>query len=97
MVQAYAPEHVVVGGLPTERLIAWIIVVKFGDHLPVYRRAGMFERQGFYLARGTLGNSVACAFRGTRGPQVHVPPVIDHMRAHLRSADRITLLMLWPY
>ena len=30
VVQAHAPEHVVPGGLPTERLIARIIVSKFG-------------------------------------------------------------------
>lgn len=34
VVQAHAPEHVVPGGLPTELFIAWIIVSKFGDHLP---------------------------------------------------------------
>ena len=31
--QAHAPEHVVPGGLPTEALIAQVIVAKFGDHL----------------------------------------------------------------
>ncbi|MDK8875516.1 transposase [Paracoccus sp. SSJ] len=40
----------------TERLIAWIIISKFGDHLPFYRQAGIFERQGLHLDRGTLGN-----------------------------------------
>ena len=34
VVQAHAPEHVVPGGLPTEALIAQVIVAKFGDHLP---------------------------------------------------------------
>ena len=38
VVQAHAPEHVVPGGLPTELFIAWIIVSKFGDHLPFYRQ-----------------------------------------------------------
>jgi hypothetical protein len=32
--QAHAPEHVVPSGLPTEALIAQVIVTKFGDHLP---------------------------------------------------------------
>ena len=82
VVQAHAPEHVVPGGLPTERLIAWIIVSKFGDHLPFYRQAGIFERQGLHLDRGTLGNWVGRAC-------FHLMPVIDHMRAHLRGADRI--------
>jgi transposase len=40
-----APEHVVPGGLPTELFIAWIIVSKFGDHLPFYRQAETFKRQ----------------------------------------------------
>ncbi|MGZ9117035.1 MAG: IS66 family transposase zinc-finger binding domain-containing protein, partial [Methylocystis sp.] len=37
--QAHAPEHVVPGGLPTEAVIAQVIVAKFGDHLPFYRQA----------------------------------------------------------
>ncbi|TGN68718.1 IS66 family transposase [Paracoccus liaowanqingii] len=82
VVQAHAPEHVVPGGLPTERLIAWIMVSKFGDHLPFYRQAGILERQGLHLDRGTLGNWTGRAC-------FHLMPVIDHMRAHLRAADRI--------
>ncbi|MGY6409900.1 MAG: IS66 family transposase [Alkalilacustris sp.] len=82
MAQAHAPEHVVPGGLPTERLIAWIIVSKFGDHLPFYRQAGIFERQGLQLDSGTLGNWVGRAC-------FHLMPVIEHMKTHLRAADRI--------
>jgi transposase len=44
--QAHAPEHVVPGGLPTEALIAQIMVAKFGDHLPFYRQAEIYARQG---------------------------------------------------
>jgi transposase len=80
--QAHAPEHVVPGGLPTELFIAWIIVSKFGDHLPFYRQAGIFRRQGIDLDRGTLGNWVGRAC-------FHLMPVIDHMKVHLRGADRI--------
>jgi len=94
--QAHAPEHVVSGGLPTELFIAWIIVAKFGDHLPFYRQAEIFKRQGIDLDRGTLGNWVFRAFRGLTPPhwgggppQLHLMPVINHMRAHLRRADRI--------
>src|SRR5512134_536022 len=49
VVQAHAPEHVVPGGLPTELFIAWIIVSKFGDHLPFYRQAEIYRRQGIDL------------------------------------------------
>ena len=54
--QAHAPEHVVPGGLPTEALIAQVIVAKFGDHLPFYRQADIYARQGIRLDRATLGN-----------------------------------------
>ena len=80
--QAHAPEHVVPGGLPTELFFAWIIVSKFGDHLPFYRQAEIFKRQGIDLDRGTLGNWVGRAC-------FHLMPIINHMKAHLRGADRI--------
>ena len=61
----------------------WLTIVsKFGDHLPFYRQAGIFERQGLHLDRGTLGNWVGRAC-------FHLMPVIEHMKVHLRTADRI--------
>jgi transposase len=80
--QAHAPEHVVPGGLPTELFIAWIIVSKFGDHMPFYRQAEIFRRQGIDLDRGTLGNWVGRAC-------FHLMPIINHMRSHLCGADRV--------
>jgi len=72
------------------------IVAKFGDHLPFYRQTEIFKRQGIDLDRGTLGNWVGRAFRGLTPPnwgdgppQLHLMPVINHIRAHLRRADRI--------
>jgi transposase len=59
--QAHAPEHVVPGGLPTEALIAQVMVAKFGDHLPFYRQAEIYTRQGITLDRATLGNWVGRA------------------------------------
>lgn len=82
VVQAHAPEHVVPGGLPTERLIAQVIVSKFGDHLPFYRQAEIYARQGIQLDRATLGNWVGRAC-------FHLQPIADHMRKHLAAADRI--------
>jgi len=49
--QAHAPEHVVPGGLPTEALIAQIIVAKFGDHLPFYRQSEIYTAR----ASGWIG------------------------------------------
>ena len=82
VVQAHAPEHVVPGGLPTETLIAQVMVAKFGDHLPFYRQAGIYTRQGIRLDRATLGNWVGRAC-------FHLRPVVAHMRERLKGADRI--------
>ena len=82
VVQAHAPEHVVPGGLPTEALIAQVIVAKFGDHLPFYRQAGIYVRQGIRLDRATLGNWAGRAC-------FHLQPVARHMREHLAAAERI--------
>ena len=82
VVQAHAPEHVVPGGLPTEAPIAQVIVAKFGDHLPFYRQAGIYARQGIRLDRATLGNWAGRAC-------FHLQPIADHMRRHLAGADRL--------
>jgi len=80
--QAHAPEHVVPGGLPTEALIAHIIVSKFADHLPLYRQAEIFRRQGVDLGRATLGNWVGRAC-------FHLRPVAERMRFHLAGTERL--------
>lgn len=70
------------GGLPTEALIAQVIVAKFGDHLPFYRQADIYTRQGISLDRATLGNWTGHAC-------FHLRPIVEHMRWHLKSADRV--------
>jgi transposase len=82
VVQAHAPEHVVPDGLPTEALIAQVIVAKFGDHLPFYRQAEIYARQGIQLDRATLGNWAGRAC-------FHLKPVASHMRRHLADAGRL--------
>ena len=39
VVQAPAPARLIEGGLPTERLVAQIVVAKYADHCPLYRQA----------------------------------------------------------
>lgn len=80
--QAHAPEPVVPGGLPTEALIAQVMVAKFGDHLPFYRQAEIYTRQGITLDRATLGNWVGRAC-------FHLCPIADHLKERLKGADRI--------
>src|SRR5262245_23489441 len=48
-------------GLPGPGLLAHVIVSKFADHLPLYRQAGIFARQGVDLPPSTLGGWIAAA------------------------------------
>src|SRR3954453_5345307 len=52
--------------MPTEALIAHIVVSKFADALPLHRQAQMLGRQGVTLDRSTLANRVR---RGCWWPQ----------------------------
>ena len=55
-VQAPAPGRVIEGGLPTDALVAQVLVSKYADHLPLYRQAQIFARQGVALDRSTLAD-----------------------------------------
>jgi transposase len=54
VVQAPAPARLIVGGLPTERLVAHVVVAKYADHCPLYRQAQILARQGIAIGRATL-------------------------------------------
>ena len=61
MVQAPAPERLVENGIPTEALVAHVLVAKYADHTPLYRQAQIYARQGITLDRSTLANWVGRA------------------------------------
>jgi transposase len=54
--QAAAPARPIPGGLPTEALVAHVLVGKYADHLPLYRQAQIYARQGVELDRSTLAD-----------------------------------------
>lgn len=61
LVAAPAPARPIDGGMPTEVLIAHVLVAKFCDSLPLYRQAQMLARQGIALDRATLSRWVGTA------------------------------------
>jgi transposase len=61
VVVASAPDRPVDGGMPTEALVAHVVVSKFADSLPLYRQVQMLEHQGIKLDRSTLANWVGRA------------------------------------
>ena len=54
VVQATAPARLIEGGLPTEQLVAHVVVAKYADHCPLYRQAQILARQGIAIDRATL-------------------------------------------
>jgi hypothetical protein len=71
MVQAPAPGRLIEGGLPTEATVAQVLVAKYADHLPLYRQAQIYARQGLDLDRSTLadwvGRAASCCGRCMSG------------------------------
>jgi len=54
VVQAPAPERLIKGGLPTEAMVAFVLVAKYAWHLPLYRQAQMLLAQGIDIKRAVL-------------------------------------------
>lgn len=61
VVQAPAPARLVEGGLPTEALVADVLVNKYAWHLPLYRQVQMVAQQGVNIDRSTLAAWVGFA------------------------------------
>jgi transposase len=82
VVQAPAPARIVEGGIPTEALIAQVLVSKYADHLPLYRQAQIYARQGIALDRSTLADWVGRA-------AWYLRPLRDHILERLRRSTRL--------
>jgi transposase len=54
VVQAPAPERLIRSGLPTEALVAHVLVSKYAWHLPLYRQAQILLAQGIEIDRSVL-------------------------------------------
>jgi len=82
VVQAPAPARLIEGGLPTEATVAQILVSKYADHLPLYRQAQIYARQGIDLDRSTLADWVGRAARLLR-------PVHERLLVTLKSSAKL--------
>jgi transposase len=54
VLQAPAPARLIEGGLPTEQMVAHVVVAKYADHCPLYRQTQILARQGIEIDRATL-------------------------------------------
>jgi transposase len=82
VVQAAAPERLIENGLPTEATVAHVIVAKYADHLPLYRQAQIYARQGIVLDRSTLADWVGRA-------AFELAPVHARLLEHLRASSKL--------
>ena len=82
VVQAAAPASLIEGGLPTEGLLAHVLISKYGDHLPLYRQSQIYARLGLELHRATLANWVGKA-------SFHLRPVVDCLAADLKRSGKL--------
>ena len=82
VVQAAAPARLIEGGLPTEATVAQVLVSKYADHLPLYRQAQIYARQGIDLDRSTMADWVGRA-------AWHLRPVHERLLERLKGSTRL--------
>ena len=92
--QAPMPARLIEGALPTEALLAHVLMAKFCDHQPLYRQAQGFARSGIEIDRSTLADWVGKA-------AFHLRPVAERLAEHLKTSshlfmDETTLPVLDP-
>jgi len=80
--QAPAPARLIEGGMPTEALVADVLVSKYAWHLPLYRQAQILETEGISIDRSTLANWVGFA-------AFELAPLHDRLVAILKSSAKL--------
>ena len=84
IVEAPAPEHLIKAGIPTEAMVASVLVAKYGWHLPLYRQAQMLSVQGVDLDRSTLAFWVGYA-------AAELTPLYEELRRNLLASAKLAV------
>jgi transposase len=80
VVAAPAPDHAIARGRAGAGLLAHIVVSKYDDHLPLYRQAEIFARDGVSLETSTLSGWVGATAAALQ-------PLIDALAADVLASD----------
>ena len=80
IVQAPTPTRPIERGMAGSALLAHVLVGKYADHLPLYRQAEIYAREGVELSRSLLAQWV-----GTISAEL--TPLTDALQAHVFTAD----------
>jgi transposase len=84
VVQAPAPDRLIKGGLPTEAMVAHVLVAKYAWHLPLYRQAQMLLAQGLDIKRAILAFWVGYA-------AAELKPLYLRLRELILTAGKIAV------
>jgi transposase len=82
VVAAPAPDHAIARGRAGAGLLAHIAVSKYDDHLPLYRQAEIFVREGVNLETSTLSGWVGATAAALQ-------PLIDALAAAVMASDTL--------
>jgi transposase len=80
MVQCPAPSRPIPGSLAGPSLLAFILVSKYDDHLPLYRLNEIFARMGTDIPDSTLSGWCGGAMKT-------LTPLVDLLRANVMACD----------
>jgi transposase len=80
IVQAAMPSLPIERGRPGPGLLAHVLVSKYADHLPLYRQAEIYARQGVDLERSTLADWVGRA-------AALIDPLVQALRKDMMASD----------
>jgi len=82
VVAAPAPDHAIARGRAGAGLLAHIVVSKYDDHLPLYRQAEIFAREGVNLETSTLSGWVGATAAALQ-------PLIDALAGEVMASDAL--------
>ena len=82
VVAAPAPDHAIARGRAGAGLLAHIVVSKYDDHLPLYRQAEIYAREGVELETSTLSGWVGAT-------AAVLKPLVDALAAGIVASDTL--------
>jgi transposase len=82
VIQAKAPARLIESGLPTEALVAQVVVSRHADFLPLYRQTNILIRQGIEIERSTLADWVGTA-------AAELQPLHDYLLDQLKASPKL--------
>jgi transposase len=82
IVQIEAPSRPIERGIAGAGLLAHVLVSKYADHLPLYRQAQIYAREGVEIERSTMAEWVGGCFR-------LVDPLIEALARYVMAAEKL--------